>query len=223
MTNSQKVKISPSILSADFTRLGEQVAEVTKAGADYLHIDVMDGQFAPQITIGPSVVAAIRKCTNIPLDLHLMIEAPENQVNQFASAGANIITVHIETCPHLHHVIQIIKDKGVKAGVAVNPATSLSLLDDILPDVDMVVVMTVNPGFSGQSFMESIVGKIARLRAELDKRGLNAELEVDGGVNEKTASSVVKAGGRVLVAGSAVFNSRESISDAIKRLRESFA
>jgi len=223
MTNIQKVKISPSILSADFTRLGEQVAEVTKAGADYLHIDVMDGQFAPQITIGPSVVAAIRKCTNIPLDLHLMIEAPENQVNQFASAGANIITVHIETCPHLHHVIQIIKDKGVKAGVAVNPATSLSLLDDILPDVDMVVVMTVNPGFSGQSFMESIVGKIARLRAELDKRGLNAELEVDGGVNEKTASSVVKAGGRVLVAGSAVFNSRESISDAIKRLRESFA
>ncbi|MCX6003532.1 MAG: ribulose-phosphate 3-epimerase [Chloroflexi bacterium] len=221
MTNNQKVKISPSILSADFTRLGEQVAEVTRAGADYIHIDVMDGHFAPQITIGPPVVTAIRKCTNLPLDLHLMIESPENQINQFANAGANLITVHIETCQHLHRVIQMIKDKGIKAGVSVNPATPISLLDEILPEVDMVVVMTVNPGFSGQIFIESTLGKIARLRAELDKRDLNAELEVDGGINEKTASLVVKAGGRVLVAGSAVFNTRESIGDAIKRLRES--
>jgi ribulose-phosphate 3-epimerase len=221
MTNNQGVKISPSILSADFTRLGEQVAEVTRAGADYIHIDVMDGHFAPQITIGPLVVTAIRKCTNLPLDLHLMIESPENQITQFANAGANLITVHIETCQHLHRVIQMIKDKGIKAGVSVNPATPISLLDEILPEVDMVVVMTVNPGFSGQIFIESTLGKIAHLRAELDKRNLNAELEVDGGINEKTASLVVKAGGRVLVAGSAVFNAKESIGDAIKRLRES--
>ncbi|MBN1644062.1 MAG: ribulose-phosphate 3-epimerase [Dehalococcoidales bacterium] len=217
------MKIAPSILSADFARLGEQVAEATMAGADYIHVDVMDGRFVPQITIGTLVVAGIRKATALPLDVHLMIESPERQINQFADAGADIITVHIETCPHINRVVQMIKDKGVKAGVSLNPSTSLSLLDDILPDVDLVLVMTVNPGFGGQSFIGSTLDKIARLRTELDRRGLNAELEVDGGINEKTAPSVVKAGGRVLVAGSAIFNSRESIGNAIKRLRESFA
>lgn len=215
------IKISPSILSADFARLGEQVTEVTGAGADYIHIDVMDGHFAPVITVGPSVVSAIRKCTQLPLDLHLMIESPEQQLNQFANAGANIITVHIETCRDIHHTIQMIKEKGIKAGIAINPATSISLLDEILPEIDMVVVMSVNPGVSGQSFIESTLDKITRLRDELDRRCLNTELEVDGGINFKTAPPVVKAGGKVLVAGSAIFNSGESIAEAVRKLRES--
>ena len=223
MINSSKIKIAPSILSADFARLGEQVAEATKAGADYIHIDVMDGQFVPQITIGALVVAAIRKWTNLPLDVHLMIESPEEQIGQFADAGASIITVHIETCHHIHRVIQMIKDKGVKAGVSINPATSLSVLDEILPEIDLVLVMTVNPGFGGQTFIESTLDKIARLRAELDRRKLNVELEVDGGINTKTAPRVVKCGATTLVAGAAIFNSGESIDEAIKQLRKTLA
>jgi len=219
--NSPKIKIAPSILSADFARLGEQVAEATKAGADYIHIDVMDGHFVPQITIGAAVVAALRKWTEIPLDVHLMIESPEEQVNQFANAGANIITVHAEACRHIHRVVQLIKDKGIKAGVSINPATSLSVLDEILPEVDLVLVMSVNPGFGGQTFIESTLDKIARLCAELERRKLNVELEVDGGINIKTAPRVVKAGAVVLVAGAAVFNSGESIESAIKKLRQS--
>ena len=219
--NSAKIKIAPSILSADFARLGEQVAEATKAGADLIHVDVMAGHFVPQITIGALVVAAIRKYTPLPLDVHLMIESPEEQIAQFAKAGADIITVHIEPCPHIHRVIQMIKATGVKAGISINPATSLSTLDEILPEVDLVLVMTVNPGFGGQTFIESTLDKIARLRAELDRRKLNIELEVDGGINIKTAPRVVKFGATALVAGAAVFSSGESVEEAIKKLRQS--
>ena len=219
--NSPKIKIAPSILSADFARLGEQVAEATGAGADLIHVDVMDGHFVPQITIGALVVSAIRKYTTLPLDVHLMIESPEEQIAQFAKAGADIITVHIEPCAHIHRVIQMIKATGVKAGISLNPATSLSMLDEILSEVDLVLVMTVNPGFGGQTFIENTLDKISRLRAELDRRKLNIELEVDGGINTKTAPRVVKCGATALVAGAAIFSSGESIEEAIKKLRQS--
>jgi len=219
--NNPQVKLAPSILSADFSRLGEQVAEVTKAGADYIHVDVMDGHFVPQITIGALVVAAVRKWTNLPLDVHLMIEAPEHQISQFADAGANIITVHIETCPHIHRVVQAIKGVGVKVGVALNPGTPIDALRGVLPSLDLVLVMTVNPGFGGQSFIEAMLDKVARLRAELDERGLTAELEVDGGINAEVAPRVVKAGARVLVAGAAVFNSEQTVNEALKKIRAS--
>ena len=221
MQKNPKIKIAPSILSADFARLGEQVQEAAKAGADYIHIDVMDGRFVPQITIGAPVVAAIRRWTDLPLDVHLMIESPEQQISQFAKAGASIITVHMETCLHIHRGVQMIKDAGCKAGISINPATSISVIDEILPEVDLVLLMTVNPGFSGQMFIESTLNKIARLRKELDRRNLKAELEVDGGINIETASRVVKAGATVLVAGAAIFNSRESVEEAINKLRVS--
>ena len=216
-----KIKLAPSILSADFARLGEQVAEATRAGADYIHIDVMDGQFVPQITIGAPVVAAIRSHTNLPLDVHLMIEAPEQQIKPSADAGANIITVHVEACHHIHRVVQTIKELGVKAGVSLNPGTPLELLDEILPCLDLVLVMTVNPGFGGQTFIEGMLDKIARLRAELDKRGIAAELEVDGGINAEVAPRVVQAGATVLVAGAAVFNSGQTVAAALKKIRTS--
>jgi len=215
------IKLAPSILSADFGRLGEQVAEVTKAGADYIHVDVMDGHFVPQITIGAPVVAAIRRWTKLPLDVHLMIEAPEQQIGQFADAGADIITVHIEVCPHIHQVVQAIRELGVKVGVSLNPETPIKALAEVLPSVDLVLVMTVNPGFGGQPFIESTLDKIARLRAELDEKGLAAELEVDGGINAEVAPRVVRAGARVLVAGAAVFNSGQTVSQALKKLRAS--
>jgi len=215
------IKLAPSILSADFARLGEQVVEATKAGADYIHVDVMDGRFVPQITIGAPVVASIRKWTNLPLDVHLMIEAPERQISQFADAGADIITVHIEVCPHIHRVVQAIKELGVKAGVSLNPETPIKTLTEVLPSVDLVLVMTVNPGFGGQSFIEAMLDKVARLRAELDEKGLTAELEVDGGINAEVAPRVVRAGARVLVAGAAVFGSGQTVSEALKKLRAS--
>ena len=216
-----RVKIAPSILSANFARLGEQVAEATRAGADYIHVDVMDGRFVPNLTIGAAVVAAIRAGTSLPLDVHLMIEVPEQHVKHFVNAGANIVTVHIEASPHIHRVIQIIKDLGVKAGIALNPGTPIDTLTEILPFVDLVLVMTVNPGFGGQTFIEGMVEKIARMRAELDRRGLTAELEVDGGINAKNAPRVVQAGATVLVAGAAVFSSGRTIAAALKKLRES--
>jgi ribulose-phosphate 3-epimerase len=218
---SPKIKLAPSILSADFSRLGEQVAEATKAGADYIHIDVMDGRFVPNITIGASVVAAIRHWTDLPLDVHLMIEAPESKIKQFVDAGADIITVHIEACPDIHRVVQIIKELGVKAGVSLNPGTPVESLGEILPELDLVLVMTVNPGFGGQTFIEAMLDKIARLRAELDKRGLVAELEVDGGINAEIAPRVVTAGARVLVAGAAVFASGQTIEKALGKIRAS--
>jgi len=218
---SPQVKLAPSILSADFSRLGEQVVEATNAGADYIHIDVMDGHFVPQITIGAPVVAAIRRWTKLPLDVHLMIEAPERQIGQFADAGADIITVHIEACPHIHQAVQTIKESGVKAGVAVNPGTPIDTMKEILPSLDLVLVMTVNPGFGGQNFIDAMLDKVARLRAELDERGLAAELEVDGGINAEVAPKVVKAGARVLVAGAAVFSSGQAVSQALGKLRAS--
>jgi ribulose-phosphate 3-epimerase len=215
------IKLAPSILSADFARLGEQVVEATKAGADYIHVDVMDGHFVPQITIGAPVVAAIRPWTDLPLDVHLMIEAPERQISQFAEAGANIITVQIEACPHIQQIVQAIRKFGVKAGVSLNPETPLKAISDVLPSVDLVLVMAVNPGFGGQPFIESTLDKVARLRAELDKKGLAAELEVDGGINAEVAPRVVRAGARVLVAGAAIFASGRTVAEAIKKLRAS--
>jgi ribulose-phosphate 3-epimerase len=219
--SSPKIKLAPSILSADFSRLGEQVAEATRAGADYIHIDVMDGHFVPQITIGALVVAAIRSCTDLPLDVHLMVEAPERQVSQFADAGADIITIHVESCPYIHRTVQAIKERGVRAGISLNPDTPVSKLEDILPYLNLVLVMTVNPGYSGQSFIEGTLDKIARLRHELDGRGLAAELEVDGGINAEIAPRVVQAGARVLVAGTAVFNARQTVEEAIGKIRAS--
>ena len=221
MQSKPQIKLAPSILSADFARLGEQVAEVTQAGADYIHVDVMDGHFVSQITIGAPVVAAIRSWTDLPLDVHLMIEAPEHQIAQFADAGADIITVHIETCPHIHRVVQAIKETGAKAGVSLNPDTAIGSLDEILPELDLVLVMTVNPGFGGQTFIEDMPDKIALLRTELDKKKLTTELEVDGGINAQIAPRVVKAGARVLVAGAAVFNSRQTVKEALEKIRAS--
>jgi len=218
---SSEVKIAPSILSADFARLGEQVAEVTTAGAHYIHIDVMDGHFVPPITIGAPVVEAIRPWTNLPLDVHLMVERPERQLEQFARAGADILTVHAEVCPDLHRVVESIKGLGVRAGVSINPATPLAMVEDILPALDLVLLMTVNPGFAGQAFIEEVLDKIDRLRQILDERGLSCELEVDGGITAQTAPRAVGAGARVLVAGSAIFNRRESVKEAMDRLMAS--
>lgn len=217
---ARQVKLAPSILSADFSRLGEQVVELTKAGADYIHIDVMDGHFVPNITIGALVVASIRRWTNLPLDVHLMIEYPERFIHQFAEAGADIITVHVEACQHLHRVVQEIKDRKIKAGVSVNPATSLDLMNGILDSVDLALVMTVNPGFGGQAFIPQTLNKIKRLRQELDKRELSVELEVDGGITAELAPEVVNAGARVLVAGAAIFNTGKSITEALQRIKQ---
>jgi ribulose-phosphate 3-epimerase len=219
--SSSEIKIAPSILSADFARLGEQVAEVTSAGAHYIHVDVMDGHFVPQITIGPPVVGAIRPWTDLPLDVHLMIERPELQIEQFARAGADIITVHAEVCPDIHKLVDSIKGFGVRAGVSIKPATPLAAIDEVLPALDLVLVMTVNPGFAGQAFMEEVIDKIAALRHTLDERGLTCELEVDGGISAETAPRAVAAGARVLVAGSAIFNRKESVREAMDRLRAS--
>ncbi len=221
MKTIPKVKLAPSILSADFSHLGEQVAEATAAGADYIHVDVMDGHFVPNITIGAPVVAAIRHWTNLPLDVHLMIEAPEPQINQFVKAGADIISVHIEACTHIHRVVQTIKELGVKAGVALNPGTPIDALEEVLSSLDLVLIMTVNPGFGGQTFIEAVLDKVARLRAELDRKDLATELEVDGGINAEIAPRLVTAGARVLVAGVAVFNSEQTVKEALAKIRAS--
>ena len=215
------IKIAPSILAADFSCLGRQVREAVKAGADYIHVDVMDGHFVPNISIGIPVVVSLRKITGIPLDVHLMIEKPELYIEEFARAGADIITVHVEACNHLDGTVNHIKKLGLKAGVSLNPATPLSAIDEILPLVDLVLVMTVNPGFGGQSFIEGMVDKIARLRRMLDDRKSRAELEVDGGITAVTAPLAAKAGADVLVAGSAIFNSRRGIGAGLKELRDS--
>lgn len=217
----RKVKIAPSILSADFSCLGDQVNEVVKAGADYIHVDVMDGHFVPNISIGIPVVESLHKITRVPLDVHLMIEEPENYIERFAVAGAKIITVHVEACIHLDSTIKAIKQMGVKAGVSLNPATSLGAIEEILPAVDLVLVMSVNPGFGGQEFIKSSVGKIARLRQIIYDMKIRPELEVDGGITSVTAPNVVDAGADVLVAGSAIFNSSLSIKAAFKELRNS--
>jgi len=221
--SGNQIKLAPSILSADFARLGEQIAEATKAGADYIHIDVMDGHFVPNITIGAPVVASLRSWTHLPLDVHLMIEQPERYISHFADSGADIITVHVEACPHLHRTIQVIKELGVKAGVALNPASSLSMVDEIMPQVDLILIMSVNPGFGGQAFIPETLEKINRLRRMLDSRKVDAELEVDGGITINNASSIVKAGGRVLVIGTSVFNAKEGMSQALQKIREAIS
>ncbi len=215
------IKIAASILASDFARLGEQVKEADAAGADYIHVDIMDGHFVPNLTIGPLVVAAIRPFTRLPFDVHLMIESPDRFLNDFAAAGADIITVQQEACDHLHRVVQRIKELGKRAGVAINPATSAGTLEEILPFIDLVLVMTVNPGFGGQSFIETMPRKIAAVRDMIDERGLNVELEVDGGIHTETAPRAVQAGARVLVSGSAVFNQHTSVAQAVNELRSS--
>jgi ribulose-phosphate 3-epimerase len=200
------VRIAPSILASDFARLGEEVRAVEAAGADYVHVDVMDGRFVPNITMGPPIVAALRKVTKLPLDVHLMIVEPERYIDEFARAGADLITVHLEATPHLHRLVQQIRHAGKKPAVALNPHSPIDGLDVVLPDLDMVLLMSVNPGFGGQQFIEAVVPKIRALRAEIDQRKLAVDIEVDGGIDPHTAPTVVAAGATVLVAGSAVFH-----------------
>lgn len=216
-------KIAPSILSADFSRLGDEVRAVEAAGADYIHVDVMDGQFVPNITIGPLVVEAARKVTRLPLDVHLMIADPDRYIPDFAAAGADIIVVHAEACPHLHRTIQLIKSLGKRAGVSLNPATPLNVLEYVMGELDLVLLMTVNPGFGGQSFIEACIPKIQALRGMLDKRGLETELEVDGGVKTDNIARIAHAGADVFVAGSAVFGSTDyvaTIAELKRRAKE---
>ncbi|MSQ12851.1 MAG: ribulose-phosphate 3-epimerase [Dehalococcoidia bacterium] len=219
MTSVRRVKLGPSILTADLLRLGEQIAQAEAAGVDYIHLDVMDGHFVPNITFGPLVVEAIRACTKLPLEVHLMIEEPDRYIPAFAKAGGDILTVHAEACRHLHHTVQLIREQGAKVGVALNPATPVSAVDEVLPDLDELLLMTVNPGFGGQKFIPNSVDKIARARAMLDERGAKAELAVDGGVNSETIGRVARAGATMLVAGSAVYNPREGAAEAVRRLR----
>ncbi len=216
--SEKSIKLAPSILSADFGRLGEQVAQVSKAGADYIHVDVMDGHFVPNITIGPPVVECIRSWTNVPLDVHLMIENPQDYIRQFADAGADILTVHIELKGHLHRLVQQIKDCGIKAGIALNPATPASTLEEIIPYVDLILIMTVNPGFGGQDFID-LTKKIERTRTMLTERESQAELEIDGGVTNQIIPRLIKAGADVIVSGSALF-SRPDITEAIQDMKE---
>lgn len=213
------IKIAPSILSADFSKLGAEIKEVEKGGADYIHVDVMDGHFVPNITIGPLVVEAIKPITTLPLDVHLMIENPDDYIQDFVKAGATIITVHQETCTHLHRTIESIKEYGIKAGVVINPATPVSLIEEVLPIIDMVLVMTVNPGFGGQSFIHQTLHKIKKLSDLRKKYDLSFEIEVDGGINVDTAKLCVEAGADVLVAGSAIFdqpNRSQAITDIVE-------
>jgi ribulose-phosphate 3-epimerase len=211
--------LAPSILSADFTHLGEDLAACQAAGADWIHVDVMDGHFVPNMTLGPLVVEACRRATKLPLDVHLMIDKPENMLEAFAKAGADRLTVHVETCPHLHRTIQLIQALGVKAGVTLNPATPAGMLKEILPFVDLVLVMTVNPGFGGQSFIAEMLPKIVEIRHSLDLIGSQAWLEVDGGVADKTLPALIKAGANAFVAGNAVFKHPNGIEAGIKTLR----
>ncbi len=212
--------LAPSILSADFLRLGEQIAACEQAGADWIHIDVMDGRFVPNLTMGPMIVAAARRATRLPLDVHLMVETPEPLLAAFAEAGADGLTVHVETCPHLHRTLQQIRALGCRAGVVLNPATPAALVEPVLHMVDLVLVMSVNPGFGGQAFLPEVLPKIARLRAWLDERQSPAWLEVDGGISAETIGAVRQAGATAFVAGSAVFGHPQGIAAGIQALRD---
>ena len=213
------IKLAPSILSADFARLLEDVKKVEKAGCEYLHIDVMDGHFVPNITLGPGIVKSLRKDVNMVFDAHLMIENPDNYIKEFADAGCDIIVVHQEACTHLHRTIQNIKSHGIKAGVALNPATPIETIKYVLQDVDMVLLMSVNPGFGGQSYIPVVTEKIKELKALIDKMNLDIDIEVDGGVKPSNIAEVVNAGANVIIAGSAIFNAG-NIDEAVKSLRE---
>src|SRR5713101_2580921 len=217
------VGLVPSILSADFTRLGEQVREAEAAGAQRIQVDVMDGHFVPNITMGPMVVEAVRRCTSLPLEAHLMITNPEQYIEDFAKAGADVIIVHQEVSPHLHHIIQQIKAAGKMAGIALTPSTPVIMLEDILSMLDMVLIMTINPGFGGQNFIPETLPKITRLRQVIDQQGLDCDIEVDGGIHESIVPLVVQAGANLLVAGSAVYNERESVAQAIARLQNAIS
>lgn len=213
------MKLAPSILSADFSNLLEDIKKIEDAGCDLLHIDVMDGHFVPNITIGPPVVKSLKGKTKLPLDVHLMIENPDMYIPQFSEAGADIITVHSESCIHLHRTIQLIKNHNVKAAVALNPATPLSAIEWVLEDLDMVLIMSVNPGFGGQSFIESSLSKIKELKKIINDKGLNIDIQVDGGIKTNNVKRVIDAGANVIVAGSAIFCS-ENISNTVKEFRE---
>ena len=213
------VKIAPSILAADFSKLGDEVKAVEQAGADWIHIDVMDGHFVPNITVGPMVVEAIRKVTRLPLDVHLMIADADRYIKDFAQAGADILTVHVEACPHLHRTIQHIKDQKVRAGVVLNPATPLSSLVEVLHEIDMVLLMSVNPGFGGQKFIPSLLDKTMNLSEIMKNYEHEFDLEVDGGVKVENAGELKEVGANVLVAGSAIFNSKD-YKKAIQQLRD---
>jgi ribulose-phosphate 3-epimerase len=212
------VKIAPSILSADFSKLGEEIIAVEKGGADYIHVDVMDGHFVPNITIGPLIVEAIRPITKLPLDVHLMIENPDQYIEAFAKAGADFITVHVEACRHLHRTVQNIKSFGIKAGVVLNPATPVESIQHIIGDIDMVLLMSVNPGFGGQKFIPEVLPKIRKVKEIAEQKGLDIEIEIDGGVNSETAKLCMEAGANVLVAGSAIYN-EEDYAKAISQIR----
>ncbi|HEY4485860.1 MAG TPA: ribulose-phosphate 3-epimerase [Nitrospiria bacterium] len=219
---SKAKKIAPSILSADFAHLADEITRVTEAGADMIHIDVMDGHFVPNFTIGPPIVKAIRRVTSLPLDVHLMMTNPEDYIDEFIKAGSNYITVHVETCPHLHRTVQSIKEEGVKAGVTLNPATPLSSVEEILSEVDLLLIMSVNPGFGGQSFIPAALEKVRRARKLIDDRGLSVELEVDGGVKVDNIGVLAQAGADIFVSGSAVFQSRD-YKDTIEKMRAAIA
>jgi ribulose-phosphate 3-epimerase len=212
------IRIAPSLLASDFTILGKQVVEAENGGADWIHLDVMDGHFVPNITFGPPLVSAVRGCTKLPLDVHLMIEEPEKLLSSFRSAGADIITVHQETCPHLYRTIQIIKESGSKAGVALNPSTPVATIQEIIDEIDLILIMTVEPGFGGQSFIKNSLKKIQETREMINRSKRDIFLEVDGGIDRNTARSVIEAGANVLVAGTSVFKAK-SIKKAIMSLR----
>ncbi|MCJ8006220.1 ribulose-phosphate 3-epimerase [Lederbergia wuyishanensis] len=212
------IKIAPSILAADFSKLAEEVKDVEKGGADYIHIDVMDGHFVPNITMGPIAVEAVRKVTNLPLDVHLMIENPDQYIKAFVEAGADIITVHVEATHHLHRTLQEIRRLGVKSGVVLNPATPASTIAHVLEEIDMVLLMTVNPGFGGQAFIDAVLPKMREVRRMIEEKGLNIDIEVDGGIHEGTIKACQEAGANVFVAGSAIFNKSDRQA-AIHELR----
>ncbi len=215
----EPVRIAPSILAADFTRLGAQIADAQAGGADSIHVDVMDGRFVPNISMGPLVVAAARRATSLPLDVHLMIVEPERHIPAFVEAGADIISVHVETCPHLHRVVQQIRELGAKPAVVLNPHTPAVLIEEILPEVDMVLVMTVNPGFGGQQFIPLTLHKIRQIRTMITELGRSIDVQVDGGIDRETAPLVVAHGANVLVAGTSIFGATEGIRSAIAGLR----
>ncbi len=215
-----RIKLAPSILSADFARLGEQVRAAEEAGADYIHVDIMDGHFVPNLTMGPGVVGAVRRVTSLPLDVHLMIESPDSLLSSFVESGASTITVHQEACNvHLHYLLSKIRDMGVRAGVAVNPSTPIAVLEEVLGLADLVLVMTVNPGFGGQKMIPATIEKVRRLASLMSAQGSRAEIEVDGGITPENAGGLVAAGAQVLVAGSSVFNGQASVAENVAALR----